>query len=129
MDKIKDSWTLPTYSALFTGPGKHFLTLPISNNKILNVVGFVTTPWEDLGDTKETWTLASEKEAVEEQFKDFAPAVQTVIKNMDTNPLKWILFDRKSNPEWIFSGGKVALLGDAAHAMCPHQGKSRSYGF
>jgi hypothetical protein len=25
--------------------------------------------------------------------------------------------------KWVFSGGKVALLGDAAHAMLPHQGK------
>lgn len=124
IDKIKDSWTLPTFAALFMAPGKHFLTFPISNNKILNVVGFVTTPWEELGDTQESWTLASEKAAVEQEFKDFAPAVQTVIENMNANPLKWILFDRKSSPEWIFSGGKVALLGDAAHAMCPHQGRS-----
>ena len=122
MDKIKDAWALPTFATLFMAPGKHFLTFPISNNKILNVVGFVTTPWEKLGDTKESWTLASEKAAVEEEFKDFAPAVQTVIKNMDTDPLKWILFDRESSSEWIFSGGKLALLGDAAHAMCPHQG-------
>lgn len=103
MDKIKDAWALPTFATLFMAPGKHFLTFPISNNKILNVVGFVTTPWEKLADTKESWTLASEKAAVEEEFKDFAPAVQTVIKNMDTNPLKWILFDRESSSEWIFS--------------------------
>ncbi|KAF9883421.1 hypothetical protein FE257_003504 [Aspergillus nanangensis] len=122
MDKIQDKWPLSTYAALFMAPGKHFLTFPISNNKILNVVGFVSTPWEKLGDVKESWTLAGDKQEVEEQFKDFAPAVQAVIENMDTNPLKWILFDRKSSPEWIFSKGKVALLGDAAHAMCPHQG-------
>jgi salicylate hydroxylase len=89
IDKIKDSWTLPTFfSALFMAPGKHFLTFPISNNKTLNVVGFVTTPWENLENTKESWTLASEKAVVKEEFKDFAPAVQTVIENMDTNPLK-----------------------------------------
>lgn len=122
IDKIRNAWTLPTFSALFMAPGKHFLTFPISNSKILNVVGFVTAPWEKLENTTESWTLASEKAAVKEEFKDFTAAVQTVIENMDTNPLKWILFDRKSSPEWIFSGGKVALLGDAAHAMCPHQG-------
>jgi salicylate hydroxylase len=122
IDKVRNAWTLPTFSALFMAPGKHFLTFPISNSKILNVVGFVTTPWEKLENTTESWTLASEKAVVKEEFKDFTAAVQTVIENMDTNPLKWILFDRKSSPEWIFSGGKVALLGDAAHAMCPHQG-------
>ncbi|KAJ5818039.1 hypothetical protein N7474_003630 [Penicillium riverlandense] len=122
IDKIQDQWSLPTYAALFMAPGKHFLTFPISNNKMLNVVGFVSTPWEKLGDVTESWTLKGDKGEVEEQFKDFAPVVQAVLQNMNTNPLKWILFDRPSTPEWIFSGGKVALLGDAAHAMCPHQG-------
>ncbi|KAJ5365693.1 hypothetical protein N7517_008579 [Penicillium concentricum] len=122
MDKIKDSWKIPTFATVFMAPGKHFLTFPISNNKILNVVAFVTTPWGKLGDAKETWTLTSEKGVVQEEFKNFDPAVQAVIENMDANPLKWILFDRKSSPEWVFSRGKVALLGDAAHAMCPHQG-------
>ncbi|KAH7153658.1 hypothetical protein EDB81DRAFT_649045 [Dactylonectria macrodidyma] len=122
IEDLADDWTLPTYAALFMAPGKHFLIFPISGNKIINVVAFVSTPWEDLSEAKESWTLAGDKSAVQNQFKDFAPAVQTVIQKMNTNPLKWILFDRQSSPEWIFSGGKVALLGDAAHAMCPHQG-------
>ena len=124
IDRIQDQWSLPTYAALFMAPGKHFLTFPISNNKTLNVVGFVSTPWEKVGDVTESWTLKGDKGEVEEQFKDFAPVVQAVLQNMNTNPLKWVLFDRPSTPEWIFSGGKVALLGDAAHAMCPHQGLS-----
>lgn len=124
ISKIQDQWTIDTFSAMFIAPGKHFLTFPISRNKILNVVGFVSTPWEKLGDVKESWTLAGDKSEVEQEFKEFAPVVQAVIENMNTNPLKWILFDRQPSPEWIFSKGKVVLLGDAAHAMCPHQGIS-----
>lgn len=123
MEKIKDSWPYPTFATLFMAPNKHFLTFPISRSKILNIVAFVSTPWEKLGDVRESWTLAGDKATIEEEYKEFAPAVQMVIQNMNANPLKWILFDRKSPPEWVFSGGKVALLGDAAHAMCPHQGK------
>ncbi|KAH7222493.1 hypothetical protein B0J15DRAFT_518513 [Fusarium solani] len=121
-EDIADDWPLDTYATVFMAPGKHFLTFPISSNKIVNIVAFVTTPWEDLGDVKESWTLTSDKSAVEDHFKEFAPAVKTVISKMNTNPLKWILFDREPSPEWVFSGGKVVLLGDAAHAMCPHQG-------
>jgi salicylate hydroxylase len=119
---IKDKWPLPTYATIWMAPGKHFLTFPVSDNRILNVVGFVSTPWETLGDVKESWTLAGDKAEVRKEFKEFAVPVQSVIEHMDTNPLKWILFDRKSLQQWSFSGGKVALLGDAAHAMCPHQG-------
>ncbi|OJJ58692.1 hypothetical protein ASPSYDRAFT_89428 [Aspergillus sydowii CBS 593.65] len=73
--KYQDKWLIPSYGALFMAPGKHFLTFPISSNKILNVIGFVLTPFEKLGD------------------------VQDVIQNMDTTPSKWILFDRKSSPQ------------------------------
>ena len=123
MEKITDQWTLPTFAVTFIGQGKHFLTFPISDNKILNVVAFVSTPWEEFGDVKESWTLAGDTNAIKEEFKDFTPDVQTVIQHMNANPLKWVLFDRPSFPQWIFSAGKVALLGDAAHAMCPHQGE------
>ncbi|KAL6401359.1 Aromatic-ring hydroxylase-like [Ilyonectria robusta] len=53
---------------------------------------------------------------------NFAPEIQTVIQNMDQDPLKWVLFDWPSSSRWNFSGGKVALLEDAANAICPHQG-------
>jgi salicylate hydroxylase len=120
---IQDTWPVHTYATVWMAPGKHFLTFPVSDNKTLNVVGFVSTPWETLGPVEESWTLAGSKMEVQEQFKEFAPAVLSVIEHMDTNPLKWILFDREPLEQWSFSGGKVALLGDAAHAMCPHQGQ------
>lgn len=123
VDKIADKWTLPTYGNIFMAPGKHFLVFPISRNKTLSVVAFVSTPRENLGDVIESYTLKGNKDAVKNEFKDFAPEVQAVIQNMEQKPLKWILFDRPSTARWNFSGGKVVLLGDAAHAMCPHQGK------
>ncbi|KAM0424913.1 hypothetical protein ACHAPT_009969 [Fusarium lateritium] len=119
---IAHDWPISTHATVFMAPGKHFLTFPISSDKMINVVAFVSMPWEDLGQVKESWTLTSDKSEVQHHFKDFAPAVQTVIQKMNANPLKWILFDRQPSPQWVFSGAKVVLLGDAAHAMCPHQG-------
>nr|UBX54571.1 hypothetical protein [Aspergillus sp.] len=121
---IQQDWPHPTYATLSVAPGKHFLTFPISNNKILNVVGFVTTPWEEVekGNTKESWTLTADKDVIRHEYKDFSPAVRNIIEKMNANPLKWILFDRRTPSQWVYSGGKVVLLGDAAHAMCPHQG-------
>ncbi|KAJ9161771.1 FAD/NAD(P)-binding domain-containing protein [Coniochaeta hoffmannii] len=119
---VEDIWPVHTYATIWMAPGKHFLTFPICDNQVLNVVGFVSTPLEKLGQATESWTLKGEKSEVREEFKEFAPAVLSVIDKMETNPLKWILFDREPLDQWSFSGGKVALLGDAAHAMCPHQG-------
>lgn len=116
------NWPLQTYSTIWMAPGKHFLTFPISGNETLNVVGFVSTAWENLGDVRESWTLAADRSQVQEAFKEFAKPVQTIMEKMNSNPLKWILFDREPLDQWQFSGGKVVLLGDACHAMCPHQG-------
>ncbi|KAJ5948694.1 hypothetical protein N7454_002001 [Penicillium verhagenii] len=134
LDKIRDEWTLPTFAAVFMAPNKHFLTFTISDNTILNVFAFVSTPWEKVSEektkakAKEGWTTYGAENVVQEEFKDFAPIVQSVIRNMTAQPLKWVLFDRQPTPEWIFAGGKVALLGDAAHAMCPHQGAGAGQG-
>ncbi|QKX54957.1 uncharacterized protein TRUGW13939_02047 [Talaromyces rugulosus] len=121
---IQNDWPYSTYATSWVAPGKHFLTFPISRNNTLNVVAFVTTPWEEIGNktTRESWTQVGDKETIKQEFKDFAAPVQAAIDKMNTNPLKWLLFDRMTPSQWVFSGGKVALLGDAAHAMCPHQG-------
>jgi salicylate hydroxylase len=41
---------------------------------------------------------------------------------MEPFPGKWRLNDRELLSQWSFMNGKVVLLGDAAHAMLPHQG-------
>ena len=41
---------------------------------------------------------------------------------MDERPSKWILNDREPLEQWVWASGKVVLMGDAAHAMLPHQG-------
>ena len=79
---IRDIWPVHTYATVWMAPGKHFLTFPVSDNRTLNVVGFVSTPWEKLGHVKESWTIAGDKAEVQEAFKDFAPAVQSVINRM-----------------------------------------------
>ncbi|KAL2222169.1 hypothetical protein M432DRAFT_630157 [Thermoascus aurantiacus ATCC 26904] len=66
--------------------------------------------WDlDLGEAKESWTLASDKASVRMEFDKFDITVHhIIIQHMNTNPLRW-----------VFAGGKVALVGDAAHAMVP----------
>jgi salicylate hydroxylase len=76
-------------------PGKHVLVYPISSNNQLNVVLFITTKKEDLASTQESWTRAGDKDPVRRDFKEFDTPVQRVIELMDTDPSKWILYDRQ----------------------------------
>jgi len=122
IDKLKDWWPLETYGATWLAKHKHILVFPISNNDTMNIVAFVSATREEVGDTKESWTLPGDKAAVQEAFQDCDSTVRRMIDLMDGKPAKWLLHDRQPLKEWIFAGGKVALLGDAAHAMLPHQG-------
>ncbi|KEF54067.1 uncharacterized protein A1O9_09862 [Exophiala aquamarina CBS 119918] len=122
ISEIEAWWGFETYAVTWLGKNRHFLCFPISQNKVLNIVAFVAEKEENLGDLKESWTAVGKKEEVFEAFSKFEEKVQKLIGLMDDQPSKWLINDRKPLDQWIYLGGKVVLLGDAAHAMTPHQG-------
>lgn len=108
--------------------GKHIVAFPISRNKTLCIVAFTSEEKKKTvsgEQERESWILPGDKETVRKEFKDFDNTVQRILEYMDTDPAKWLLHDREPLKEWVFADGKVVLLGDAAHAMLPHQGKQR----
>ncbi len=59
---------------------------------------------------------------MERDFQGFDRCVQDLIQLMNERPSKWSINDREPLDRWHWMGGKVVLLGDAAHAMLPHLG-------
>jgi salicylate hydroxylase len=123
ISEIEDWWGFPTYSVTWLGKNRHFLCFPISQNKTLNIVAFVAEKEENLGDLKESWTALGRREEVYEAFEGFEEKVQKLIGLMEEEPSKWLINDRKPLDQWVYLSGKAILLGDAAHAMTPHQGR------
>lgn len=120
---LQGSWPFDTYQISWLARSKHVLVYPIAKGKVLNIVAYVATKKEDLGDTtQENWTLVTDKSCVQQDFSDFDEPVKHMLDVMNETPLKWIIYDHHPSKRWLFAGGKVALLGDAAHAMVPHQG-------
>lgn len=119
MSKLESWWNFKTYSFSWLGIDKHILVFPVSRNKLLNVVAFVSTPEEDLADMKESWIATGDRVDLGKHFEDFPEAVRTIIGHMPSNPSKWKLNDRIPLEQWTFADGKVWLMGDAAHAMLP----------
>ncbi|RFU33054.1 hypothetical protein B7463_g3264, partial [Scytalidium lignicola] len=121
IDKLPQTWTDEVYIADWLSKGNQFLTFPISCNKILNIVAFVQTPLEKVGNLQESWTSVSDRSECENDFEEFNDVVQKIVALMPAKPSKWALHDRVPLDQWIFLEGKVALAGDACHAMLPHQ--------
>ncbi|KAL9080120.1 MAG: hypothetical protein Q9157_001080 [Trypethelium eluteriae] len=123
---LEEWWPFETFAVSFLGPGKHFLVFPISRNQSLNIVAFVAVPESELGDLRESWTSKSRRKEAEIDYEGFNGTVRRLIKLLPSEISKWKLNDREPLDDWTFFGGKVVLLGDAAHAMLPHQGQFTS---
>lgn len=99
---------------------KHFLTFLISADKTLNVVAFADATGKDAEKTAESWTSSCDRREVEDDYASFEPLVQRLISLMPEKPSKWRINDREPLDTWYYFGGKVVLLGDAAHASESH---------
>ena len=99
------------------GPRRHFLTFPVAGGSLMNMVAFVPA---DSGWAEESWTAPGSVDDLARQFAGWDPRILGVVAALD-GTMRWALYDRDPLPAWNF--GRVTLLGDAAHAMLPHQGQ------
>ena len=98
--------------ALWLGPGRHFVHYPISSGQLVNVVAIVPAGhWRT-----ESWTADGAVADMKREFEGWDPRVHQLI-DAATDTKRWALYDRSPLPTW--AAGRVALLGDAAHAMLP----------
>ncbi|KAK0118867.1 hypothetical protein ONS95_007741 [Cadophora gregata] len=119
MEKAADALgdDLARNSQMYMGRHGHVLTFPIENGKTMNVVAFQSKPdgkWED-----ERWVLPMKKEDMFNDFQGWGTSVQQILSLME-KPDVWALFDHPPAPTYY--KGRLAILGDAAHASTPHQG-------
>ena len=127
LSSISSSWPYSSYAVSWLAPDKHFLVFPISQNRTMNVVAFVTRPESELGDLEESWTSHAPKEQLAKEYEGWEESVQRIIQHMKPTVSKWKLNDRDPLSQWSYLDGKVLLMGDAAHAMLPHQGSGAGH--
>jgi salicylate hydroxylase len=97
---------------LWLGPGHHFVHYPISSGRLVNVVAFAPA-----GDWRsESWTADGEIGELLAEFAGWDPRLHQLIASARETK-RWAAFDRAPLQRW--TSGRLALLGDAAHAMLP----------
>ncbi|TFY80957.1 hypothetical protein EWM64_g3057 [Hericium alpestre] len=112
------------------GDSRHIITFPIRKQQTLNVVAFVTDFSLPMGHLslplEEPWVVPASKDELLSQFSDWGDDARMVLQFIE-NPTKWSLHGLYP-PLPSFVTGRVALIGDAAHAMLPHLGAGAGQG-
>ena len=105
---------MATLATNFVGANKHMVMYYLRNRTLLNVVGVVENPhW-----SAQSWMAKAPKSELLDDFKGWHPMVIEAIDASDeAGCYRWALYDHQPIKQW--SEGRVALLGDAAHAVLP----------
>ena len=101
---------------MWLGNKKHFLVFPLRHGTLINFVGFV--PADEA--TRESWSAPGDPDELRAEFAGWDPRLTGLLDKVEQT-FRWGLYDRDPLPKWV--NGRLALLGDAAHAMLPHLGQ------
>jgi salicylate hydroxylase len=102
-------------SSLWLGPHAHIVHYPLRGGSMINVVAIVDAR-QPLDETADMWSAAGDPADIAKKFAAWARPVRDLIAAAPDWRL-WPLIERITPPKW--HDGRVALLGDAAHAMLP----------
>ena len=106
----------PTPLQFWAGPGRHLLHYAIDGGRTVNFLAVVRVPeW-----TNEAWMEQCAVGDAVDAFAGWHPAVTEMVGATHVGA-RWALHDLAPLARWHTD--RVVLMGDAAHAMVPHQGQ------
>ena len=101
------------------GASAHLVHYPLRAGSLVNLVAAIEASWRDAPDSgaaNDPWDAEGDRPALDRAFADWSGDARALIAAA-TQWRAWPLYTRPPLPR--FAGGRVALIGDAAHPMTP----------
>lgn len=112
---------------MYLGLDRHILTFPVKQGRLINVVAFVSDRRDPNARWPENapWACDASQSDMLDAFADWGDAARLLLECIPA-PSLWALHDLAELPGYVH--GRVAVIGDAAHATLPHQGAGAGQG-
>ncbi|KLO20389.1 FAD/NAD-binding domain-containing protein [Schizopora paradoxa] len=127
IDSTKVLKALPGHQAttmpiIYMGKDKHTVSYPIKGN-LINYLSFYTVPGREGTEYEGPSVVDGSCDELVKLFEEWEPEARTLASCVEKCS-RWAISQHRGTPFCI--SGKVALLGDAAHAMSTHLGAGAS---
>ncbi|KAL0948114.1 hypothetical protein HGRIS_010731 [Hohenbuehelia grisea] len=104
----------------YWGKDKHLVAYPISQGKTVNIVAYVSRRDQEGMPFEGPWVTDCPRAELESEYARWEDEVRVLIQHIEKPPTRWAIHSVR--PLKTYISRHVVLLGDAAHAMTPHQG-------
>ena len=109
------------HSTIWFGPDRHLVHYMIRGGRQFNVVAIAPAR----PTLEQTWTEPATAGQLVAEFAGWDDRVAAMLsKAKDEDVSVWAMYRRRRDPVWV--DGRIALLGDACHAMLPYQAQGAS---
>lgn len=116
---------------LFCGPASYAVMYPVEQGSMMNVVAIKHISPSDPKSAPQTekdtsWIENVSHQTMMSDFESWGAPIKALLSQIG-KPQRWALYDHL--PASTYVRGRVALMGDAAHATTPHQGQGAGMAF
>ncbi|KAI0741323.1 FAD/NAD(P)-binding domain-containing protein [Daedaleopsis nitida] len=107
-------------SMLYLGKNSEITVYPMAHGKLINVAAFRARYDAEYTTYNGPWVHDAPQSEISADFDQWEPEVRALLQCAD-RVNRWAVHTTLPLPSFV--AGRVALLGDAAHAMMPYQGR------